>query len=140
MLKRRFLYPFLVIGGILIISVSVVFFRQNNLSQSIRWPPIQTSTSQPSALPSTPTSLSSPTKLPADLSSLRVGSYPEIQRVSVEKAKAALDGRTAVFLDVRGASFYAFSHIPGAINIPLMDIPTRLDELDPDQWIIPYCT
>lgn len=140
MQKQRFLYPFLVIGGILIISASIVFFGQNKRSASIPQPPTQTSSGQPSALPPTPTSLGSATPQSADLSSLRVGSYPEIQRVSLEKAKAAWDARTAVFLDVRGASFYAFSHIPGALNIPLMDIPTRLNELDPDQWIIPYCT
>lgn len=33
--------------------------------------------------------------------------YPEITRVSIEQAKAALDSGTAVFVDVRGAASYA---------------------------------
>jgi rhodanese-related sulfurtransferase len=32
------------------------------------------------------------------------------------------------------------SHIPGSLSIPLAEIETRLSELDPNQWIITYCT
>jgi 3-mercaptopyruvate sulfurtransferase SseA len=63
-----------------------------------------------------------------------------IERVSLEDAKAALDSDAAVFVDVRGAEAYAASHIPGALSIPLAETETRLNELDPDQWIITYCT
>lgn len=64
----------------------------------------------------------------------------EVPRVSLEEAKAALDGKTAVFLDVRAAGSYAASHIPGALSIPLNELEGRLDELDPADWIITYCT
>jgi hypothetical protein len=67
-------------------------------------------------------------------------SYPEIQRVSLEDAKAALDAGSAVFVDVRGESSYAESHVPGALSIPLSDVENRLGELDPADWIITYCT
>ena len=66
--------------------------------------------------------------------------YPEIERVLLEEAKTALDSGTAVFVDVRGADAYAMSHIPGSVLIPLAEVETRLSELDPNQWIITYCT
>jgi len=66
--------------------------------------------------------------------------FPDIKRVSVQDARQAFDEQKAVFLDVRDADSYANSHIPGALNIPLSEIENRLKELDPDQWIITYCT
>ena len=66
--------------------------------------------------------------------------FPEISRASLADSKAALDSRKAVFVDVRDASAYAEAHIPGALSIPLAELETRLNELDPNQWIITYCT
>ena len=66
--------------------------------------------------------------------------YPEIPRVSLEDAKAAFEAGTAVFVDVRGADVFVMSHIPGSLSIPLAELETRLTELDPNQWIITYCT
>ena len=66
--------------------------------------------------------------------------YPEIPRVSLDEAKAALDSGSAIIVDVRSAEAYQASRIKGAINIPLADLETRLGELDPNQWIITYCT
>lgn len=63
-----------------------------------------------------------------------------IERVTVKEAKDALDAGTAIFVDVRAADVYAVSHIPGALSIPLEDVEARLSELDPEQWIITYCT
>ena len=68
------------------------------------------------------------------------GSYPEIQRVSLEDAKAALDAHKAVFVDVRSANSYAESHVPGALSMPLVDLENRLGELNSTDWIITYCT
>ena len=64
----------------------------------------------------------------------------EIVRLSLEDAKAAFDNGTAVFVDVRSQSSYAASHIPGALSIPLIELEPRVNELDPNQWIITYCT
>lgn len=64
--------------------------------------------------------------------------FPEIPRVSLVDAKAALDSGSAVFLDVRDARSYSQGHIPGALSILEMELPVRMDELDPDDWIIPY--
>ena len=66
--------------------------------------------------------------------------YPDIQRVSIDEAKAALDSNSAVFVDVRSAEAYQASHISGAVNIPSEELEARLGELDKTQWIITYCT
>jgi len=66
--------------------------------------------------------------------------YAEVSRVSLDDAKSALEGGTAVIVDVRSAEAYEPSHISGAINIPFAELETRLDELDKKQWIITYCT
>lgn len=67
-------------------------------------------------------------------------SYPEIERVSLQKAKAAFDSGTAIFVDVRASQAYAAAHVAGSSSVPLTEIETRLAELDPNQWIITYCT
>jgi len=64
----------------------------------------------------------------------------EVQRVTLEESKAAFDNGEATFVDVRTASSYAAGHIPGALSIPLAELQPRIDELDPNQWIITYCT
>jgi ArsR family transcriptional regulator len=48
------------------------------------------------------------------------------------------DGLVTV-LDVRPADEYAAGHLPGAVNIPLAELETRLAELDPAQEIVAYC-
>lgn len=42
-------------------------------------------------------------------------------------------------LDVRPPDEFAVSHLPGAVNIPLGELETRLAELDPDHQIVAYC-
>ena len=68
------------------------------------------------------------------------GPYPEVARIGLTEAKAALDSNSAVFVDVRNVEQYASRHIPGAVSIPSLELPDRLSELDPDAWIITYCT
>ena len=64
----------------------------------------------------------------------------QVQRVSLQDAKEAFDAGEAVFLDVRDSTSYSLSHIPGALLIPISDLTTRMGELDPKSWVIPYCT
>jgi 3-mercaptopyruvate sulfurtransferase SseA len=61
-------------------------------------------------------------------------------RVNLEDAKTAYDQKKAVFVDVRDADSYASDHIPGALSIPLSELPDRLGEMDSNAWIITYCT
>lgn len=64
----------------------------------------------------------------------------EVARVSLEEAKRAFGSETAIFVDVRASASYAAGHIPGALSIPLAELEQRRNELDPQAWIITYCT
>jgi 3-mercaptopyruvate sulfurtransferase SseA len=64
----------------------------------------------------------------------------EVERVSLTDAVDALDTGSAVFLDVRSQGEYSVSRIPGAVSIPIDQLPDRFTELDRDDWIITYCT
>ncbi len=77
---------------------------------------------------------------PTSAGSFEEETYPEIQRISLDEAKAALDSGSAIFVDVRSAEAYQGSHIANSINIPLGELELRLGELDKAQWIITYCT
>ena len=81
-----------------------------------------------------------PTATPTPVAAFEEETYPEIPRVSLDEAKAALDSGSAIFVDVRSAEAYQASRIAKAINIPLAELESRLGELDPNQWIITYCT
>ena len=63
-----------------------------------------------------------------------------VQRTSLKDAKAAYDGKKAIFLDVRTSESYTRNHVPGAVSIPEAQIIARMNELDPNQWIIAYCS
>lgn len=69
-----------------------------------------------------------------------VSSVDDIQRISAQEAKDAYDQGEAVFLDVRDQDSYESAHIAGAANIPLYELGNRFNELDPNTWIITYCT
>lgn len=66
------------------------------------------------------------------------GSFAGVERVSPSDAKAAYDRNQAVFVDVRSSEEFGQRHIKGALSIPLLDLPDRIAELDPDTWIITY--
>jgi len=66
--------------------------------------------------------------------------YPEVQRVSLGDSKAAFDLEQAVFVDTRGEPYFSQGHIPGAITMTDDEVVTRLSDLDPNAWIITYCT
>lgn len=64
----------------------------------------------------------------------------EVERVSLEEAKAAFDLKQAVFIDARGEQSYAEGHIPGAIPMTSGEVTKRVGELDPNTWVLTYCT
>lgn len=101
---------FLIVGGLLLIAVAIMLVSQN------------TSTVL------TPTAIS---EEEADA---------QVPRVSLEEAKAAHDAGSAIFLDIHSAEDYQINHITDSINIPLTELELRISELDPEKWIITYCT
>lgn len=44
-----------------------------------------------------------------------------------------------VLIDVRSAEDFAQGHIPGALSIPLADLPGKLGSLPKDKTIVAYC-
>ena len=62
----------------------------------------------------------------------------QVPRLSVEEAKAAYDTGSVIFVDVRDAESYARGHIKGALSIPMEELSSRMDELDPSAWIVTY--
>ena len=104
----------ILIGGLLLLGAAAWFFFLGGQEQ---------------AAPTNP-----PTAPQADIP------YPEVPRVSLEDAKAAYDSQAAVFVDVRGEQYYQQAHIAGALSLPEDQLPARLSELDPQEWIITYCT
>ncbi len=66
--------------------------------------------------------------------------FPEVERVSVQDAQAAFEAGTVVFVDTRTLDAFNAGHIPGAISIPENEIDARFSELNPNDWIITYCT
>jgi ArsR family transcriptional regulator len=53
----------------------------------------------------------------------------------LEKSRA---GEVTVF-DVRPPDEFALGHLPGAVNVPLRELATRLAEFTPGQEIVAYC-
>lgn len=48
-------------------------------------------------------------------------------------------GESVCVVDVRQAEEVAVCRIEGAKHIPLMDLPSRMNELDPDEEIVVHC-
>jgi rhodanese-related sulfurtransferase len=60
------------------------------------------------------------------------------EEVTREELLRRADTGTVV-LDVRPREEYAAGHIPGAVSVPLEELPERLAELPADQEIVAYC-
>ena len=46
---------------------------------------------------------------------------------------------TVTILDVRPEDEFTLGHLPGALNIPLRELKSRLGDIDPKQEIVAYC-
>jgi len=64
------------------------------------------------------------------------GDHPQ---VDLEEAVKAVASGDAALVDVRTPTEYAAGHIPGAVNIPVDELRTRLGELPRDRDLVVYC-
>jgi len=65
---------------------------------------------------------------------------PELSEIDPGELKRRLSqGERPLILDVREGWEIATASIPGTLNIPMGDIPSRLTELDPDREVIVMC-
>jgi rhodanese-related sulfurtransferase len=63
-----------------------------------------------------------------------------ISEISAQALKKRITaGEKPVLLDVREPEEVAIVRLPGAVHIPMGEVPGRLHELDPDKEIIVYC-
>lgn len=63
-----------------------------------------------------------------------------LRDVTAKDLRKKLDrGEAVVLLDVRQPWEFATGHVPGAVLLPLPELPGRLDELDPDAEIVTIC-
>jgi rhodanese-related sulfurtransferase len=64
-----------------------------------------------------------------------------LDEIAREELIRALRERTISLVDVLSAESFAANHIPGAINLPVADVPTRALSVFPDRRapIVTYC-
>ena len=63
------------------------------------------------------------------------------ESIDFYRTKSIIDQSGAddiVILDVRQPGEYSQSHIPGAVLIPLPELPDRLEEIDPEKPTLVY--
>ncbi len=63
----------------------------------------------------------------------------ELEPVSRQQLQKRSRAGEVTVLDVRPPDEFALGHLPGAVNIPLRALKSRLAELDPAQEIVAYC-
>ncbi len=64
------------------------------------------------------------------------GDHPQ---VDVEAVLAAPENQRAFVLDVRTSQEFSAGHLPGAVNIPVDELRSRLEEIPRDREIAAYC-
>ena len=62
----------------------------------------------------------------------------QVQEISVAELADRLDA-SAVVVDVRQPDEYLGGHVPGAVLIPLNDVPERFGELPTDREVLVVC-
>lgn len=62
-----------------------------------------------------------------------------LEPVSMSELQARLEEGGTVLLDVRPDDEYAAGHIPGAVSIPIDELPGRLAELPEGAQVVAYC-
>ena len=71
---------------------------------------------------------------------IRYTKDPMISEISAQELKKRITaGEKPVLLDVREPEEVAIVRLPGAVHIPMGEVPGRLHELNPDEEIIVYC-
>jgi rhodanese-related sulfurtransferase/rubrerythrin len=71
-----------------------------------------------------------------------MATFNRIESMSAEKTKGWLAGKKegdVTVLDVRQPQEYRSGHLPGAVFIPLPELPDRTKELDPSKPVLAYC-
>ncbi len=62
-----------------------------------------------------------------------------MEAVSREELLERSRAGTVTVLDVRPEDEFTLAHLPGALNIPLRELESRLGDIDPKQEVVAYC-
>lgn len=63
----------------------------------------------------------------------------QMEPISANELLERLKGGSVTLLDVRPNEEYTAGHLPGAVNIPLAELESRIRELDPQCEVVAYC-
>jgi thiosulfate sulfurtransferase len=63
----------------------------------------------------------------------------DIPQIQIHDAKQKLDGKNAVFVDIRDPNSYGQAHIPGAIHLHDGNVQDFLQRIDKGKDIVVYC-
>ncbi|MGQ9526694.1 rhodanese-like domain-containing protein [Chloroflexus sp.] len=63
----------------------------------------------------------------------------QLPTISLAALQAGMPHGDVYLLDVRPLEEFAAGHLPGAVAIPLAELPQRIDELPVDKLIVTYC-
>lgn len=82
--------------------------------------------------------------IPGDASAPKLQAQPEAsldtaRRMNRDEAVKLVKEHKAVWIDVRPKDQYDLSHIPGAMNIPLSELPMRWKDLPAGKFYVTYC-
>jgi len=61
------------------------------------------------------------------------------RRISRDEAMKLVKEKKAVYIDVRSKDSYDSGHLPGAISIPLSQLPQRFKDVPVKKFLITYC-
>ncbi len=67
--------------------------------------------------------------------------FSQVKTMDADASRKWLEERpdgSYTLLDVREPEEYEAGHIPGAVLIPLSDLPDRLSEIDPQKPVLAY--
>ncbi|WP_219413474.1 ArsR/SmtB family transcription factor [Pseudonocardia nigra] len=63
----------------------------------------------------------------------------DVEQIGREELLRRAQAGEVVVLDVRPAPEFAAGHIPGAVSIPIDELPARLSDLPPELDVVAYC-
>lgn len=74
-----------------------------------------------------------------DLAQGRISEDSNLETITRDELVQRLDDDSILLLDVRPNDEFANGHLPGAVNIPIEDLQSRLQELPKTVEIVAYC-
>lgn len=63
-----------------------------------------------------------------------------VEEISTEDVKAKVDaGEDVQIVDIRDPDQFVAGHVPGAVNVPISELPSRVDEIEWGDDVVVAC-